>query len=266
MKTRLSLIFATIVMLLQTNLTAQERLVIESSHLKCNDTILVFTPANVEPGTPLLYLLHGWSGSYSDWHRKTDIQALSDKYGFTIVTPDGFYNSWYLNNTDSSKMQWRKFFDKELYPMISERYGNLPVNTFITGLSMGGHGAINIFIDDTTRFRAAGSMSGVLNLHDTRLKVNQINEVLGEYTPQNLHFDNSSAINRAESIAGCTKMLLITCGAEDGLVKSSMDFAKRCRELKINNTLVISPGVHSWQYWTYIVNLHLFLFKKELEK
>jgi len=35
---------------------------------------------------------------------------------------------------------------------------------------MGGHGAINIFLDDISRFRAAGSMSGVLNLEDTRLK------------------------------------------------------------------------------------------------
>ncbi|HPD26446.1 MAG TPA: alpha/beta hydrolase-fold protein, partial [Candidatus Marinimicrobia bacterium] len=34
---------------------------------------------------PVVYLLHGWSGSYRDWPTKMDLKPLADKYGFIIV-------------------------------------------------------------------------------------------------------------------------------------------------------------------------------------
>lgn len=244
----------------------QELIVIESDYLKCNDSVLVFTPTTVTENTPALFLLHGWSGNYSNWSKKTDIQKVSDKYGFIIITPDGFYNSWYLNNVDPQKMQWRAFFNKELYPLMKEKYNLNPERTFITGLSMGGHGAINIYLDDTTRFKAAGSMSGVLNLQETGLKKTQINEVLGTFSPENSLYDSSSAINRLESIKGSKKMMVISCGAQDGLVKSAKDFSERCNQLAIANTLIISPGNHTWDYWIFTLDLHLFLFQKYLAK
>ncbi|PKP06375.1 MAG: esterase [Bacteroidetes bacterium HGW-Bacteroidetes-5] len=245
---------------------AQEFIVFESKHLKCNDSVLVFTPANAVPGdvTPALFLLHGWSGNYKNWRDKTDIQAVSDKYGFIIITPDGFYNSWYVNNIDPNKMQWRKFFDSELYPAIMKKYRLDPNRSFISGLSMGGHGAINIFLDDTTRFRSAGSMSGVLNLHDTRLKEGQMTEMLGPYTKENTLFDQNSAIKRLESIKGIKRTMIISCGAQDGLAKSSREFSSKCDELGIPNILIMSPGVHNWPYWIFALDLHLFLFSKML--
>ena len=262
---RLSLIFLTS-FFISNGLRSQELIVIESVNLKCNDSVLVFTPKGYYPDkageTPALYLLHGWSGNYRNWGDKTDIQAMSDKYGFIIITPDGFYNSWYLNNVDKDKMQWRTFFDEELYPLIKLKFNLNPEKTFITGLSMGGHGAINIYMDDTTRFKAAGSMSGVLNLHDTRLKETQMAEVLGPYAKENGQYDLHSAVNRLESIKGGKDILLISCGAQDGLAQSSRDFSKRCDELKIPYMLMISPGVHSWPYWIYMLDQHLFIFDR----
>jgi len=250
------------------SLFGQKKIVIESKNLKANDTVLVFTPktynSDSKESVPALFLLHGWSGCWSDWSKKTDIQSLSDKYGFIIITPDGFYNGWYLNNVDSSKMQWRTFFDKELYPMMVKNYNLDPEKTFITGLSMGGHGAINIFLDDVKRFRAAGSMSGVLNLNDTRLKSGAMTEVLGPYSDDAPNYSNNSALNRLESIKGTDRIMLITCGAQDDLAKSAIDFTKRCDDLKIPNILMLSPGVHSWKYWIFALDLHLFIFSKIL--
>ncbi len=251
-----------------TPLKAQELIVIKSQYLKCNDSIRVYIPADYTYdngiNTPSLFLLHGWSGDFKNWGDKTDIQSFCDKYGFIIITPDGFYNSWYLNNIDSNKMQWRTFFDKELYPQIMEKYNLNPSKAFITGLSMGGHGAINIFLDDTTRFRSAGSMSGVLNLHDTRLKESQINEILGPYSTDNQLYNINSATVRLNSFKGMKRSMIISCGSQDGLAKSSRDFSQKCDELGIPNILIMSPGVHSWPYWIYALDLHLFLFSKML--
>ena len=44
---------------------------------------------------PVVYLLHGWSGNYSNWINKADLQTLVDKYNIIIVCPDGGYAGWY---------------------------------------------------------------------------------------------------------------------------------------------------------------------------
>ena len=71
---------------------------------------------------------------------------------FRIICPDGFYKSWYLNNANPALMQWRTFFWEECWPEMDRRYGLKADKTFIDGLSMGGHGAMNLFLDHPERF------------------------------------------------------------------------------------------------------------------
>ena len=55
-------------------------IVISSEHLRCDDTLLVFSPSGKEKARdlPVLFLLHGWSGNYTDWSRNKDLQKLAD--------------------------------------------------------------------------------------------------------------------------------------------------------------------------------------------
>ena len=249
-------------------LFAQEQIVISSPYLKTNDTILVYTPTGYPQGSacPTLYLLHGWSGDYSNWSTRVQLQEVSNKFGFIIVCPDGFYNSWYLNSSDPDGMQWRQFFDKELYPTIQERYHTVPDSCFITGLSMGGHGALNIFIDHPERFRSAGSMSGVMDLRQTSLNNTEVAKVLGMYTPENPRFYVESVINRVEKLLGIEKLLVISCGYDDVYSAHSEELAQKCRKLKIPHVLLLTPGNHSWKYWDFALDMHLTLFSKVLKE
>ncbi len=269
----LPLLFA-MVLSLSSQLKSQERIVISSKNLKCDDTVLVFSPdkANKKShkskdlkakySTPTLFLLHGWSGCYKDWSNHYNLQEISDRTGFRIICPEGFYNSWYLNNRDTSLMQWRTFFDKELYPMMKERYGFNPQRTFITGLSMGGHGAINIFIDDTSRFRTAGSMSGVLDLPSTSLKTSQLSKVTGsDETLCNMQ----SACVRVLNIKGLKSPMVISCGYNDVYSAHSEKFSNICRNNGIPHFLLLSPGKHSWKYWGFALEQHLQIFSKILD-
>lgn len=249
---------------------ARELIVIESENLKCNDSVLVFTPRaenglEIEP-VANLFLLHGWGGCYSNWSDKHDLQQISDRTGFRIICPDGFYNSWYLNNSDSSQMQWRDFFHKELYPLMQEKYDIRPESTFITGLSMGGHGAVNIFIDNPDKFRACGSMSGVLNLQLTSLKDKEVKKIVGDKTER---YDSESAVVRIASVAEKLKKenkpIIVTCGYGDVYSICSEEFSDKCRELSVPHILMLSPGVHSWTYWGFALEEHLFLFSKILK-
>ncbi|MDR2586120.1 MAG: esterase family protein [Prevotellaceae bacterium] len=246
---------------------AQERIVISSPNLHTNDTVLVVTPTGYQSGIvyPTLFLLHGWSGDYSNWSTRVPLQNMSDKYGFIIVCPDGFYNSWYVNNSDPEGMQWRHFFDQELYPLIRERFSTVPDSCFITGLSMGGHGSLNIFIDDPARFRAAGSMSGVMDLRQTSLSKSEVAKVLGPFIPENRRFDEESVINRVAQLQGSDKLLIISCGYNDHLADHSEEVAQECKKLQIPHVLLLTPGVHSWKYWDFALDLHLTIFNKILK-
>lgn len=240
----------------------QEVIVFESPvNLKCNDTVRVYTPAGQAPHATLI-LLHGWSGCYRDWGDKMDIQAICDRTGFRIITPDGFYNGWYVNNSDPEKMQTRDFFNKELIPGLFNMYALDPMTTFIDGLSMGGHGAVNLFIDNHDRFRAAGSMSGVLNLKNGTL-VGELRKVFGERLDERLV--EESAVTNAKKIAGTDKVILVSCGYSDYYLKCADDFTKVCNELKIPYIRTDSPGKHSWKFWEFALNQHLWYFQRILD-
>ena len=239
--------------------SSQELIVIESKNLKCNDSVLVFTPVNVNEKTPTLFLLHGWSGCYSDWSRKHNIQEISNRTGFRIICPDGFYNSWYLNNSDPDKMQWRTFFWSELFPMAEKKFNLEPETTFITGLSMGGHGAINLFIDNPDKFKSAGSMSGVLDLQLTTLRDNELAKVIGDKQER---IDSESAINRLNALKGKNKPIIVSCGYDDFYVRCTDIFSQRCRYMGIPHVVLLSPGKHSWPYWGFALEEHIAFFQK----
>lgn len=241
---------------------AQELVVIQSAHLHMNDSVYVFTPKDYQTGDtcPTLYLLHGFGGNYKDWSGKTDLQALADQYGFIIICPDGFSNGWYVNSNNPRGPQWRSFFERELYPQMQSAYFIHPDRCFITGLSMGGHGAVNIFIDNPDRFRAAGTMSGVMDLHHTPLRDKYISELLGEYSASNARFYTESAINRLELLGETDKLIVINCGYDDYYAFSSKLFADKCRELKIPFIQTMSPGDHSWTFWTFAIKKQLDIF------
>lgn len=252
-------------------LFSQEQIVIKSKYLKCNDTCLVFSPVgNASADVPTLFLLHGWSGCYKDWSNKYDLQEISNRSGFRIICPDGFYNSWYLNNIDKDQMQWRAFWDNELFPKMKKKYDLKPESTFITGLSMGGHGAINLYLDHPENFRSAGSMSGVLNLLYTSLKDSQLSKIIGPYSENNTLYRDESAVSRLEKYkseypeAG-SKWLIISCGYEDVYSACTIEFCAKCKELGIPYYETLSRAKHSWKYWGFALENHLWFFTKVLK-
>lgn len=256
-----------------TNKVGVETVIISSSNLHCDDTCLVFTPntpAKFEK-TPTLFLLHGWSGCYKNWSDKFDLQEISDRTGFRIITPDGFYNSWYVNSTDPNGMQYRKFWDEELWPLMKGKYELDPEYTFITGLSMGGHGAMNLYLDHPENYRSAGSMSGVLNINATNLIDKWVSKVLGEYTPENTRYNEESAVYRLQEYVdtypmALEKVLIVSCGYEDFYAVCTKEFADKCEELKIPHVEHLSKATHSWKYWGYALEEHLAHFTKILNE
>lgn len=251
---------------------APEIEIIESENLHCNDTVAVYSPTgfSIQKNLPTLFLLHGYSGCWRDWGDHMDIQALCDSTGWRIICPDGFYKSWYLDDADAEKMQWRTFFWEECWPMLDAKFGLDSANTFITGLSMGGHGAMSLFLDHPELFRGAGSMSGVLDLRYSSGSKDLIASILGRKSIEKC--DDQSAVWRLESYASLgktvidDKIIVVTCGAQDKtFCPASRIFESRCTLLGIKHVAMYSEGVHNWDYWTYILPYHIGWFSELLK-
>lgn len=256
-----------IFLLLQSLAFAQERLVINSYNLKEADTIWVYKPENYtsKQKYPLVYLLHGHGGDYKSWSQITDLQKLADEYQFLIVCPDGLKKSWYINSPNQDSTQYESFFVKELIPLIARKYAENPSKIFITGNSMGGYGAMWLFIKHSNLFLSAGSTSGVLNLRYSANK-KTLTYLLGDYSDENALFDDYSPINLLKNIDGTKKEVIFDCGTEDYLYVTSQQFKQKCDELKIKATYSAQPGAHTNEYWSKSILLHFKFFAEQAEK
>jgi putative tributyrin esterase len=266
---RKSLILAVLLMLFFGSVKAQKQHVLTSGYIAKNDTVWVFTPSdyNVQPAKtyPLIYLLHGWSGNYHQWNDITDCQKYADRYGFIIVCPDGLYDSWYFNSPAIKESQYSDFFFIDLMPFIARNYRVDTKNIFITGLSMGGHGALYLFSQKPELFRSAGSLSGVLDLThwwDTYA----IDKYLGIKSKESGSeiLTKFSVTGNIESIARSGKEIIFSCGSSDQFFGINNDFKRKCDDLKINATYISGPGAHDYTYWKSNIGYQFIFFSERI--
>jgi S-formylglutathione hydrolase FrmB len=128
---------------------------------------------------PVLYLLHGASGKYSDWVNQgveadIDYTSVADHLApFITVMPDGgtwgFYSDWYgsdLNGqTPSPPPAYSTYHIDELIPWVDGHFPTVASRSgrAIAGLSMGGFGAMSYAARFPDLFAAAGSFSGAVD-------------------------------------------------------------------------------------------------------
>lgn len=256
---------------------AQEKWIIKSDYLVSSDPVLVFKPkaySKLEK-YPLVYLLHGYSENYKQWSQTTDLQKLADQYGFIIVTPDGF-TSYYINSPVNKKSQYEDFFFKELVPKVHRSFNIDDKNIFISGLSMGGYGALRYFISHPDYFNTAGSTSGALELdYPNFQKVSQhfwqTNRLIDDLTtnigdPKMVNWNQYSISTLLTQHPDFKKAFIFDCGTEDILYSNSLKLKHQTESLKIPVTFISQPGDHNTEYWNRSIDHHFVYFKQHLKE
>ena len=67
---------------------------------------------------------------------------------FIIICPDGLKDSYYINSPKDDSQQYLDFFIYDLIPQIQKKYQIDNNAKLITGNSMGGYGALYIFLNN----------------------------------------------------------------------------------------------------------------------
>lgn len=241
--------------------------IIPTNFLPTADTVLIFKPNNYDslPNTPLVILLHGYGGNYKQWNDIVELQELSDKYNFLIACPDGLIDSWYINNPNRPKIQFEDFFWKDFIPYLKERFNIDSNNVFITGLSMGGHGAMTLFLKNPEFFKSAASSSGILDLTYFPNRWS-LNEGIGPYKDYPEIWESNSAINLLKNLIKLDKIILFDCGTEDFAYLVNLNFANECKRLGINYKFVTPLGDHNRIHWAKMLHIHLEFFYNQKNK
>ncbi len=212
---------------------------------------------------PVLYLLHGWSGSYRDWSSHTDLKPLVDRYQLIIVCPDGGYAGWYIDSPIKKDSQYETYIAREVVQYIDEHYPTLAdsIHRAICGLSMGGHGAISLICKYPEVFGAASSMSGVMTLDDPNRRAG-LNVVLGSFETNQLLWEKYSCLYLVYKLRKKSKALLFDCGIKDFCLDGNRRIHQKLMELGIAHEYYERPGAHTWEYWVNALEYHLLFFNK----
>jgi S-formylglutathione hydrolase FrmB len=208
---------------------------------------------------PLLFMLHGHGGDYKQWSEIVDLQKYANKYNFIIVCPDGNYNCWYVDSPIDSAVKFESYLFNDLVPEIFGKYKIDSANIFITGLSMGGHGAINLFLNHPQYFKSAGSTSGILDLLPFPDNW-EIKNVLGEQETYRTNWIKHSAIYNLDKIKNLNKKFIVDCGTEDFAYDVNRRFRDSCELKGLSLKFIQTSGDHSGYYWIKSIPEHFEFF------
>ena len=211
---------------------------------------------------PVLYLLHGAWGSYRDWPTKARLDKMATQYGMMIVCPDG-QDSWYWDSPVQPDFQFETFISKELVSYIDTHYRTRATRTqrAITGLSMGGQGALWNAWRHPDVFGACGSMSGGLDITKFPDKW-RMNERIGNYADNQQRWTDFSLMSLLPNLKPGQQHIIIDDGDKDFFYEVNVTMHEELLKRGIDHDFIIRPGAHSWDYWLNAIDYHLLYFQK----
>ena len=117
---------------------------------------------------PVLYFLHGLNDDEQSffktggWTLIEDLRQRGSIGDFLIVAPEG-RNSFYINSADG-KVRYSDFFLREFIPYIEKKYRVVPdrAGRAVSGISMGGYGALRLGFANPQLFGAVSAQSAAL--------------------------------------------------------------------------------------------------------
>lgn len=209
---------------------------------------------------PVLYLLHGFGGHYSDWVTHANVADYAAQYRMIVVMPEG-NNGWYTDSAGVATGKYESFILKELIPDVQKRYRTIEARygRAIAGLSMGGYGALKFGLKTPETFAFVGSLSGALaaatwtedDLKNLKAIRDSVFSVFGSVGSETRKANDIYVIARGLSAARVAALpyIYLDCGTEDFLVGLNQQFAALLREKKIPHEYRELPGDHNWAYW-----------------
>jgi S-formylglutathione hydrolase FrmB len=229
--------------------------------MKKNIKAVIIRPDNYAGAgeLPVIYLLHGHGGNYADWITKAKgFEKAADLYQLMIVCPDGGIGSWYWDSPLDANFQYETYVSNELIHWVDNKYKTIKnrKGRAITGLSMGGQGALYLGFRHQDIFGAAGSMSGGVDIRPFPGSWDMAKR-LGNYSEQPERWENHAVINLLYLLKPGSLSLIIDCGTEDFFYRVNENLHQQLLMRNIPHDFIARPGAHNWPYWNNAIGYQL---------
>jgi len=216
---------------------------------------LIYTPPGYSDGQkyPVLYLLHGIGGDENEWRRGGHPEIILDNLiaekkaqPMIIVMPNG--RAQPDDRPGPNAMQTAPAFGKfdqdllgSLIPFIESKYSvkSDRESRALAGLSMGGGQSLNFGLANLDTFAWVGGFSSAPNTKPA-----------AELVPD------------PEKAKKQLKLLWISCGNKDGLIRISQDVHAYLKEKEVPHIWHVDEHAHDFQHWKKaLYNFSQLIFK-----
>jgi S-formylglutathione hydrolase FrmB len=150
---------------------------------------------------------------------------------------------------------------RELVPWVDQNYRTIADRRgrAITGLSMGGHGALYLAFRNQDVFGAAGSTAGGVDIRPFPNNWNMAKR-LGSYAENPEHWERHTVINMLHLLTPNSLSLIIDCGTGDFFYDVNERLHAKLLERNIPHDYITRPGGHTWEYWKTAIPYQLLFF------
>lgn len=239
---------------------------IKTDSLRGRGDICVFVPPGMLPGrnVPIVILLHGVYGSCWSWlfqgglHR-TALRLMKENIipPMIIAMPsDGLWGdgSAYLPHNNYDFEKWIvDDVPAAVIENIKEAEAASPL--FISGLSMGGFGALHIGAKYSNRFRGISCHSSITGLSQLELFVEE--DISCYKQADHTDEDVFETILRHKNNLS---PLRFDCGTSDILISHNRVLHNLLEKNNIPHRYEEFPGFHEWPYWSKYISETLIFF------
>jgi S-formylglutathione hydrolase FrmB len=236
----------------------------------------VYLPASYDAGAtqhpaqkyPVLYFLHGLGDNErtlfngGGWTLIDDLRRQHKMGEFLIVAPEGG-RTFYINSADGS-VRYSDFFLQEFIPLIETKYrvGKGRNNRAISGISMGGYGALRFAFSHPEMFSAVSAQSAALitespqeldaAAHSGAPLGKVLAAVFGSPIAVAHWKENSPFILAGRNQAALRRLAIyFNCGQDDnyGFEKGAAALHEQLQKQSVKHEYHPYPGDHSLSYF-----------------
>ena len=225
---------------------------------------------NSQKQYPVVYLLHGFTDTYTAWAEKGQMQTVADELiesgearEMIIVMPNAggpnVYETWngYFNMPGWA---YEDFFFQEFMPTVEKKYRIISDkgHRSVMGLSMGGGGCTVYAQRHPDKFSSCYAMSAWLDSEDMRRretgvddKLYLLNKAVKDHSALNyVRNADEKTVNELRTVKW-----FIDCGDDDFLFTQNIQLHQLMRQKKIKSELRVRNGNHNWEYWHYSIRM-----------
>ena len=236
----------------------------------------VYLPSGYDAGTaqhpakryPVLYFLHGLGDNErtlfnsGGWTLLDDLRNQGKMGDFLIVAPEG-RRSFYVNSADGT-IRYSDFFLQEFMPYIERNFQIRAERAAraISGISMGGYGALRFAFAHPELFSAVSAQSAAL-ITESAAQLNAASRmgtpllsvlapVFGKPIAANHWNENSPFVIARRNAAALKKQAIyFNCGEDDnyGFEKGAATLHKELQKDGVKHEYHSYPGDHSLTYF-----------------